>query len=253
VAIAELSDLKLHLGITTTDKDAELGAVLSISNQAVLSFLGRPVELAERTEYHDGYGMPDIVLRVWPVVFSYTGSDGVTVTCEPQCWVDPTGYYGDNPDGAFDDDTELEFGSEFTIRRDDSVPTSDCVSNATYGRSGILRRLGTSIRGDVVLGRPASSLASRYRQAVWPVGQGNVKVTYTAGYPVMPADITGAALQMAALVYKTKTWGGGFINAGARLGEYSRGLVQALNGSGPMADQVGTFAMMLNPYRDLIV
>lgn len=229
VALASLHELEIHSGVT--GEPEALNAVLRICNQAVLSYLGREIEEATRTEFYDGMGHGDIALRNFPVNLATT----------PQVWLDDSGYYGAGED-AFASSTALTNGEDFVI-----VPNT-----STLSRSGILRRLGTGLRGDI-LGRPYSSLAARYRKSVWPMGQGNIKVTYKAGYKPVPADISGAVLQMATKLYKTKAWGGDFINAGARLGEYSRGLASALNGNGIMADSVGTFAMLLAPYRELII
>jgi hypothetical protein len=245
MALATLSQLQSWLG--STSDEAAMNAALSISDRAVRSWLGRNVELAEYTEFYDGLGWPDIVLRQFPVVIKTTIAESET-ELYPEVWLDAAGYYGANADG-FDADSELTYGEDFAILIDQSGYAGP-DTQATASKSGILRRLGNGLRSEI-LGRPSGSLSSRWRQAVWPVGQGNVKVHYWAGYVCIPEDISGAVLQMAAMLYRTKSWGGAFINAG-RLGEYSRNLVSAMNGNGPMADQVGSMAMLLAPYRELV-
>lgn len=134
--------------------------------------LNRPgMSYAVRTEYYDGTGTPNLLLRCRPV---YT-------TPTIQVFVDEEGYYGQAP-GAFSGDSALTFGTDFFMKIDQDDGTS---------RSAILTRI--------------NSLWPRrfYRQQgllspfVGP-GPGSIKVIYAAGYTVdnVPEPIRMAAVTL---------------------------------------------------------
>lgn len=231
MALGSLTGLKLHLGISDTSQDTLLTALESAAEAAVLNYVGRPIEQASYTDYYSGAGQRDLALRVWPV----------SLTVDPVVYLDSAGYWGQG--SGFASDTQLTLGTDFAMVR-------DRTTTGEQSRCGLLRKLGLGL--SVQTGRPYASLATRYRQAVWPVGEGNIKVTYTAGYATVPGDITTAVYQLAATVYNTRAFGGGFL-ASERLGEYSQTLTSALNGNGAMADAVGSVAFLLRPYLDLTV
>lgn len=230
MALANTTQLKTHLSITNTSQDTLLQQLLNGAGDAVLSYLGRPIEQSNYTEYLSGNGQRDLMLKNRPVL-----TNTATV------YLDQKGYYGAGTDAFNATTTALNSTSDFAV-----IPDSpNNLSN-----SGILKRLGFG--WGLTPGRPAGALATPYRQAVWQVGDGNIKVTYTGGFANVPADITLAVLQMAAVVYRTRKYGGQFLSAES-LGQYRNDLVAALNGNGPLADQVGSFAFSLRPYMTLWV
>lgn len=231
MALGTVAGLKLHLGISGTDQDSLLTQLLAMAEAAVLSYIGRPIEQASFIDFYSGAGQRDIALRVWPV----------SLTVAPVVYMDQAGYWGQ---GTYASDTLQTQGTDYAIIRDRTTV-------GEQSRCGLLRRLGLGF-SFTSIGRPYGSLATRYRQSVWPVGEGNIKVTYTAGYATVPADITLAVYQLAATVYNNRFFGGAFI-ASERLGEYSQTLHSALNGSGALADVVGSVAFSLRPYLDLTV
>jgi hypothetical protein len=230
MALATLDQFKLQIDVSDTDSDTLLQQLLDIAEKSVLNYVPTFMEQDEVTEYYDGNGQVDLPLRFKPVNLDST----------PEVWLDPNGFYGQGTD-AFGTSSVQTLGSDFII-----VPDGPGQS-----RSGLLRRLGLGFRVDSV-GRPYGSLATRYRRSVWPIGQGNIKVTYTAGYDPVPADVTGAVLQMAALMHRTRLYGGNFLPS-ERLGEYAYTLTSALQGNGALADQVGSMQMLLRPYLELTI
>lgn len=231
MALASLTQFKSQLSITSTDEDTLLQQILDSVESAIKSTLDRDIERDNYTEYYSGNGMQDFVLRNTPVDTSET----VAV------YLDQTGNFGQDDD-SFASTTLLTYGTDYAI----------VVDNSTISTSGIVRRLGFGLPFDIGSGRPYGSLTMRYRQAIWPYGAGNIKVTYTGGYATVPADITLATLQMASSIYQSRKYGGAFLPGSERLGEYSYSLVAAkLNGSA--ANVPGTPANLLKPYRRLNV
>jgi hypothetical protein len=132
------------------------------------------IEQATVTEFYDGTGYTDIVLR------------RPYVSAVLNVWQDPTGYYGDGTN-AFSG-APLVLGSDYGLVRDDG----------TRGKSGLLRRLSNPqllFPSDVYFNRGPGGLAYQ-RPADWQVGSGNVKVQYTFGFP-------------SALVVTAMLWSGG--------------------------------------------
>lgn len=232
--LATLAQLKLHLDITDTTQDALLQQLLDIATSAVCNYIPSYGEEQTLTQYYDGNGQIDLPLKRRPVNLNVT----------PQVWIDTGGYYGQG-DGAFPDSSSQTYGSDFIVIPDDT-------GSQVQSNSAILRRLGLGFRFDVI-GRPYNSLATRYRQSVWPAGQGNIKVTYKAGWSAVPMDVTGAVLDMAALCYRTRLYGGTYIANSERLGEYSYTLAMALNGQGPLSNNLATVQGKLAPYREFTI
>lgn len=108
------------------------------------------------------------------------------VTAVASVHVDALGYYGQGPD-AFADDTALVVGADFVLRRTD----------ASEGNGGLL----------MAIKRP------------WPVGSGNIKVVYTAGYDPIPADLKLAVHMLGAATLEAAA--SGAIKGSETLGRYS--------------------------------
>lgn len=144
------------------------------------------------TEYYKGTGTPELVLLERPV-------QSITSIYE-----DDTGYYGQGS-GAFASTTLLTEGSDYALD----------LKNAAISLSGIVVRLGgvwanVTARGAGLLG--AEPLP----------GRGNLKVTYTAGYTEIPADITLAIHQMVAEIRVSGPVGGGLTGEHMDYYSYSR-------------------------------
>lgn len=226
MALATLSQLKLHLSITTSTDDTLLQQILDGACRSVLSYLDREIEQAEFTEYYSGNGLQDFLLRNTPV----------DTEEDIEVYLDSSGAFGQG--SGFASDTLMTFGTDYVI-----VP-----DNATLSYSGIVRRLGLGLPFDIGSGRPYGSLATRYRQAVWPYGQGNIKVVYTGGYETVPADIVLAVCQLSAAIYRSRQYGGDFQATSEKLSEYSYTLSGAAIAATP-ADVPGSYANLLRPYK----
>ncbi|QDV49538.1 phage head-tail connector protein [Gimesia fumaroli] len=127
-------------------------------------------------------------------------------------WVDPDGYFGKGTD-AFPSDSAWTEGGEF-------VPQSEEANEQN-----------------------ASMLISLNR--IWPEGRGNIKVTYTAGYETIPADLELAANTLVALLRKGRKEGG--MLASERLDQYSYQLLSHQNSN--LYPEAGTVRSILARYH----
>lgn len=181
MALTTLDEVKVHLGIALTDtsRDAQLTALIAQASSVIASYLKQDVEEAEYTEYYEGTGRQVLPLRHRPV------SDVSSVR------VDTVGYYG-VPAASFGADTELVAGTDYVLMADQP----DGVS-----RRGWLARIGAVWprpnldAPDVLTNEPGLSL-------------GNVLVTYTAGYAVIPPAITLACNMLVASLARSASAGG---------------------------------------------
>lgn len=170
---SDLLEIKVLLGLDpgNTAQDSKLLILNTVVGEWLGEWLNRPgFDLKARTEYYDGTGTQNLLLRSRPV---YT-------TPTVQVFADSNGNWG-STSGSFDTaTTELVYGDDFALRLD---PGEEGRS-----RSGILVRL------NAYWDKPSV----RQRGLLSPfIGQanGNVKVVYTAGYTV---DSLPAQLRMAA-------------------------------------------------------
>lgn len=236
--LATLAALKAFLGVSTVaSDDARLAAILAGADAQVKSFLQRGhgrtsfanwPESGSGTEFYDGPGTLDLLLRYTPV------------SAVASVYLDSGGYYGDGA-SAFAATTLLTVGTDYVLVRDDGSQSA----------SGRLRRLG--VLGSSAWMHSASvtqgSLAGRTGPS-WPRGQGNIKVTYTAGFTEIPRDLTLATLQVAAYVQALASTGGMLIGSES-LGEYSNSQSAVAIQSG--VPQLGSALQTLKRYRGIAV
>ncbi len=164
--------LKVLLGLDpdNTAQDAKLLMLNTVASAWLEEWLNRPdLSLKARTEYYDGSGSQNLLLRSRPVYVTPT----IAVNADNQ------GYWGESS-GAFASTTALTYGTDFALRLD---PGEEGVS-----RSGILVRISGFWEKPTVRQRG-------YLSPFVGEGFGNVKVVYTAGYV---ADTLPAQLRMAA-------------------------------------------------------
>lgn len=241
--LSDLSKLKTFLGLSgTNEEDGKLSSILAGVDRAVKNHLGRGrrstaftnwPETGSGTEYYDGSGYGDLLLR-------YS-----VVTAVASVYLDATGYYGDGP-SAFAATTLLTSGTDYVLVRDDG-------STSAVGK---LRRIGG--QGGVSLNdewhwwpsEVGRGSLSATRGPCWPRGEGNIKVTYTAGYATtaIPADLQLAVHQLCSFVRAGAEHGGQLLGSES-LGEYSYSLATnaAQSGSARLADVWNILAH----YRDL--
>lgn len=228
MALANLTQLRSHLSLTAANSslNTTLQQILDESCASVVSRLSRDIEASNYTEYLSGNGQKDLVLKQRPV---NTAAATIAV------YQDQLGAYGAGNNSFNATTSLLNYGTDCVV-----IPDGPNTSN-----SGVLRRLGSTFGTAFIGGHPAGALSTPYRYAVWPVGDGNIKVTYTGGFANVPADIQSGVLQLAATVYRTRLYGGLF-QAAESLGEYRTTLVALMQQ--PNAMQPGGVAYFLRPY-----
>lgn len=211
LGLTTLSRLKLALGksVTDTSEDDKLLTLLDAAEAAVARYLNRNLLQATYTEYFDGMGRPTLVLSHRPVV-SVTG-----------VWVDPVGYYGQSA-GGFAASTALTQGADFAL-----------IAPGTNEKNpGTLRML--------------SALWDGTGLSNWPQGQGNIKVTYVAGYTQVPADVSQAVAMIVGQMIAQA--GNGLPMQSETLGEYSYTLLTGASGQ-----LMAGARQLLNAYREVAV
>lgn len=229
--LATLDQVKAQLGITSVAQDAALSLWLAGADAAIKGYTHRDLEQTTYpgcavggdgdSGYYDGNGSLFLILRQWPV------------TSVTSVYVDATGRYGENPDGAFDSTTLLTYGTDYDLRLDGCLPgTTTKCSN-----SGILRRIGFPW---------PSSWVKRYGQ-ILPrqiQGNGNCKISYVAGFLTIPADLIVAVGQIVA-VMRTMAKKGVMLQSETQ-GAYSYALATQVLNTMP---QLGTTRANLLRYR----
>lgn len=174
------------------------------------------------TEYYSGQDKPDIVLRHTPV------------TAITSVHLDPQGYFGQST-SPFGPSTLLTAGSQYIL-----VPDKGSLSMA-----GLLRRIGgynTGFLGFAPESMLSGKLSAR-RVPVWTIGDGNIKVVYSAGYSAVPDDVKAACVAIAA--YMSQTLPRGFALTSESLGGYSYSLSQI-----SQIPELGSARQILSRYRD---
>lgn len=233
MALSSRSNLKTFLRITTTDttQDTYLDQLLSAADAIVKGFCKRSLEEATLTEYYDGNGTQYLPLRSRPV-------SSVT-----SVYLDEDGFYGDGA-SAFPSESALTAGSDFALKRDGAGGISKC---------GLLVRLGGSVvayAGDLI-GGTSGQLATLSGRAtpIWPVGNGNIKVVYVAGYAAasIPDDLENALHSLAAYIRTTTPIGTPLD------GQIVEKLTNTLRYAAGQIPEIGSIRETLVRYRELPV
>jgi hypothetical protein len=185
--IADLGLVKTFLRIPREDTtgDELLSLLLLGVDAGVKGFLKRDVESQDYTEFYNGSGVPELVLRQRPV------------TLVSKVYFDMTGYYGKGRN-AFPESSLLVEGEDFVLRRE----------NGTASNSGIMYRTSGGTVGGAHSAWPGwwadfrRGTLSVKLPPVWARGVGNIKVVYTAGYlpGQIPADLVKATLELLAFI-----------------------------------------------------
>ncbi len=232
MSLITLANVKANLGLTSSAEDVSLGNFIRYADCAIKNYCARDLEL---TVYPgaalDGVGDSGIycgddtrylVARQYPVL------------SVQHVYYDPSGYFGQNPVGAFAPATELTLGTDFALHIDGCLPgtTTPCSYRGTIERlNGIWPAL---------------------RQ--WKVGaitptltptQGNIGVQYTAGFTTVPADLESAAFQLVVDFRRNKLFGSGRVQ-NESYENYSVALAQARLATAP---EIGSIRGMLSKYR----
>jgi hypothetical protein len=201
-----------------------LSLLLTGASRLIVTHCKHELEQATYVEYGSGDDRPDLILRQWPV-----GS----VT---EVRLDPAGCWGQNASG-FPASSVLTAGTDYGLVYD----------SGTTSKRGILRRVGGSSVG-WPLGWPQATgqgkLGGRLLPG-WPRGDGNIRVTYVAGYATIPDDLQLACVEMVAWLARNVPVGASVTQES--LGSYSYGLGSQMIGTAP---ELGTVKSLLVAYRD---
>lgn len=229
MSLVSVDELKLHINIplTNTAEDARLQQFLDGVEEGIWQWLGRervegyaPLDSVQSTEYYDGNDRQNLVLRRRPV------------TAVAGLWVDRTGHYGQNPGGFSDPATIWEYGVAYAAKRLDQ----------TEANGGLLVAFSGAIptfQGQVA------------RNPAFPRGQGNIKVTYTAGYTSVPFDLSLAICNVAASVRKAAPRGIGLESE--TIGRYTYQVMRSGGKTGGTVDvdEIGQALSTLARYKEV--
>lgn len=186
----------------------------------------------------------------------FTGCSGGTGTLSstagqnqvgsPVVWVDFNGFGGTGPgtngNPPFPDASIIGQGLSWMPRLDD--PTLGRVS-----RQGVLQRIGGPggigwVGYPVYGGYGSQGKLSAYRNPCWSRGQGNIKVTYAAGYADVPDELTYAATALVAGMIRNQPKGMDLQSES--LGAYSYSVL-----SGSQQPEIASVRQILSRYREI--
>jgi hypothetical protein len=180
--------------------------------------LKRRLDWDTHTEFYSGDGTPFLVLNHWPV-------HAIT-----SLWLSGNGWFGDG-DGFTAADL-LVAGDDYALSRSDTATAASL--------SGVVRRINgvwpkaTMRQGEQLVDQPIG-------------GNGNIKVTYEAGYTAVPPDLSLAAAQLVARIRSTLSVGGGVQSM-----SYEDAAVTFL-GQAESAGMIGSIESTLRHYRNYVV
>jgi hypothetical protein len=232
VPLATLEDYHTLTGSTDCTIDGQVSMALAAASTAAERYTNRTFALTETTEYYDGNGYPNLPLKRLPV----------SSTADITVFLDINGGYGQTA-GGFAAATELTQGTEYVVLYESGElqtrqmpgwwPSFGGPVASPWGWPGLTRR-GTAWVG-------------------WPKYPGCVKVTYTAGYDPIPADLVAAVVTMAQYTMTVVISGGLVTTSGSYIDvsvgssflseQLARGNVPAL----------GSARAVLDSYRDVVV
>lgn len=227
MAIITTATVKTLLGISSTSEDSKLDLLVGYADAAIKRYLGRDIEStsypgAASNGHGDsgiycGTGTRFIVLRQRPV------------TAVASVYLDNVAYYG-QATGAFASATLLTEGTDYAWVKD------GYISSASVSFCGAIERIAG------VWPRPAWYRPG-YLISDPQTAQGNIKVTYTAGWATVPGDIAQAAAWLVSYWRQSQKRGGTVTSE--NLGGYSYSLAAAGEAGWP-----AEVRKLLSPYRE---
>ena len=216
VGLVSLGELKQRVGLALTDttEDGYLPYLIAQASALVENYCRRKFEKQTFTEYRDGTGDPWLCLRQAPV-HSITS-----------VYLDDGGLWGQGDD-AFAAATLLTAGDDYALR-------VDGTDGLSYG--GYLYRANGSWP------RPKARSPGLLSTFSAPVGTGNVKIVYVAGWCPVPHDVRLAVLDVCSLARQTVAQGGRLLQSegyegysysfvGQAAGEAWKGYLNATGGA----------------------
>lgn len=225
-----------YLGIAVASAPDQ--TLIDTAETLLLNYIGRPLTSASRTEYYSAVpGQKTVRLRIWPVA-------SVTTV-----HVDPRLNFGQNT--LITTPQLLTAGQDYALIWNESGVASQGLleyfglANGGYGWTGPY----TPLTGYGL------SVAARNANFGWPVGQGNIKVVYTAGYATIPDDFKIAVAYQARWLQKVGT-NAGIVMQSETLGQNSYTMADMASMVGmKVAGPVGLLdpyvAQLVAKYRDV--
>lgn len=236
--LATVGDFATLTGQEECDLDAlAVTMALNAASTAAERYTNRTFAKATRTEYYDGNGYPNLPLRSLPI--SSAEDDA------PSVWLDINGGYGQTP-GAFASDKLLTQGTEYVVEYERGELQTRQIPGGWWWAS--------SLGGPIASPWGWPGLTRRGTSWVgWPKAPGCIKVTYTAGYARIPADLVMAVVSMAQYMMTVVPSGGlvptsgSYIDVSVGVGFLSESLAR---GNVPA---LGSARGVLDSYRDFVV
>jgi hypothetical protein len=224
-------------GLSPTFPDAYINVQIVAATAAIASYLKRNVEQATYQEFYSGSGRQELCLKQYPI-------QSIT-----NLWLDMGGYAGQAPN-AFAAGTLLVPGVQYML---------DLDSGGTTSNRGIVKRIGgggnvgggpggTGFWGEYGPIGPGTDKLGGTRKPFWPIGDGNIKVTYVAGYNPVPADLSYAAGML--IAYMLRYQGAGYPYQSESFESYTYSLMAAAAGGAP---ELGTVIQTLKAYREVSI
>lgn len=237
MALCELQEAKDFMSVTGDADDDTLELLIDLASEFIQTECGRRFAQATYTDYYSGNGTIHLILRHRPV------------RSVASIYLDNTGCFGQGDD-SFPASTLLTAGTDYAINRDDPV-TID--GSTPYSKSGLVNWLGGSswfVRGGNSYGTVPGLLSPGIIRKGWPRGDGNIKVTYTAGWLTadIPSDLKlGTMLLVQTL--KSQTDNNRFQTTSEGLGPHSFSYGQLTY----YAREVYGFAQIVRKYREFAI
>lgn len=227
MALTTLSQIKAFLNVTNSSIDVWLDALRIAAERAIKTYCNQEFESQTVTEFQNGTGKREIVLRQVPVL---------SVT---NLWLDNEGNFG-STSGSFSSTNLLEYGVEYCLDYDTTYQSTP------ISKSGIVYRIRT-----VWPERDRQYTFNRVSYQRGP-SYGNIKIEYVAGYPSIPDDLQYAVCLMVSYMKLTAALGGQPLKS-EKIGDYEYelffiGAQQALQ-----APQLGSMRQLLSRYRDVVL
>ncbi len=183
---------------------------------------------------YSGNNQRDLVLRQYPV------QSVISVNVDPNAFGGQNVANGNVPFGP---GTLLTQGVQYMLQLDyaeGGQPASSC---------GMLRKIGGAgfdfFGGYYPYTWGGGKLAA-YRMPVWVRGDGNIKVSYTAGFPTIPPDLTNAMGTLVSWFIRNQP--GGAPLTSESLGGYSYSVMSSGMGQAP---ELGSLRGVLSQYREI--
>lgn len=180
---------------------------------------------------------------------TFTGCTGGTGTLDtdydevfsPVVWYDSNGYFGQS-DSAFAQSTQLVLGSQYVVEYGEGA-------TRRLSKRGLIRRIGGGGHGFIpeVLRADVPGKLGGYRLPTWPRGDGNLRVSYAAGYPAYSRELRELSYACAMLVAQmVRIQPSGVDLASESMGNYSYSAKQAFD-----SPELGEIRRVLAAYREV--